>query len=125
MEKKKILIVEDEITLLEMYALKLEKEGFCIQKALSGKAAWQLLKTSSLPDLILLDIIMPKMSGYEFLKAIKKEKRIKEIPVVFLTNLSPRPEEIAQSKKLGVIDYLIKSDYTPGQLAEKIKTYFK
>lgn len=119
----KILIVEDEPFLLELYDAKLTQEGFDAVKAADGQAGLSLAQLE-LPDLILLDILMPKIDGYEMLKRLKEDKRTKKIPVVIFSNLSQR-EEIEKGLKLGAKDFIIKSSVTPTELVDKIKKYFK
>lgn len=125
--KKTILIIEDDLPLAKMYQIKLENENFEVLLATDGKKGLNLLeklkKDKKLPDLILLDILMPKVDGYEVLKIIKKDSLIKNIPVLLLTNLPGTPEERTRGEKLGAKEYLVKSDFTPSQLVNKIKPY--
>lgn len=119
----KILIVEDEPFLLELYEIKIEQAGFIVIKAADGQAGLSLTQLE-LPDLILLDILMPKIDGYEMLKKLKEDKRTKKIPVIIFSNLSQR-KEIEKGLKLGAKDFIIKSSVTPAELVNKIKKYFK
>jgi len=120
--KKTIMIVEDDSFVMDIYETKVVKEGFDVIKAVNGAEAMEKLEKGSIPDLILLDIIMPYMSGLEVLKKIKKNKRLSKIPIVLLTNLSQK-EEVQEGFDLGAKDYLIKSHFTPSEVMEKINKY--
>jgi CheY-like chemotaxis protein len=120
---QKILIVEDDAFVMDIYRTKLSQEGYEIIEAQNGIEAMEKLKEVK-PDLILLDIIMPYMDGIEVLKKIKKEENLKTIPIVLLTNLSQK-EDISEALGLGANDYLIKSHFTPSEVLEKVKIYFK
>ena len=122
--KKTIMIVEDDSFVMDIYETKVVKEGFNVIKAVNGVEAMEKLNNGSFPDLILLDIIMPYMSGLEVLKKIKESEKLNKIPVVLLTNLSQK-EEIQEGFDLGAKDYLIKSHFTPSEVMEKINKYLK
>lgn len=117
----KVLIIEDEAPLREALALKLKKEGFEPIQAPDGIEGVQLAKTQK-PDLIFLDVIMPKMNGLDVLKELKSNAAIMNIPVIMLTNL---PEDSAKQKaqELGAVEYLVKSDSPLEELIEKVKKY--
>jgi len=119
----KILIVEDEEELLEMYRAKLEVDGFEVYVASDGDAGFMVAK-SSLPDLVLLDILMPKVDGYSMLKKMKKDEVVKNIPVVIFSNLSQK-EEIEKGFRLGAKDYIIKTSITPSELVERVKEFLE
>lgn len=120
-KKIKIMVVEDDSFLSGMYKTKLEMEDFEVMLAGDGEKALVLLKKYQ-PDLILLDIILPKLSGFEVLKNIKKLKKTSLIPVIVLTNLSQR-EDVHKALSLGADDYLIKAHYMPSEVVDKIKSY--
>ena len=120
---KKILIVEDEKLLGEMYKDKLSRAGFEIIWAFEAKDALKLVKKEK-PDLILLDILLPRENGIFFLKQLRKNPKIASVLVVAFSNYDD-PETKKQAFKLGVKDYLMKTDYTPKEIIEKIKTYLK
>ena len=122
--KKTIMIVEDDSFVMDIYETIVVKEGFNVIKAVNGVEAMEKLNNGSFPDLILLDIIMPYMSGLEVLKKIKESEKLNKIPVVLLTNLSQK-EEIQEGFDLGAKDYLIKSHFTPSEVMEKINKYLK
>jgi len=117
--KKKILIVEDEQQLVELLSAKLTKEGYEVEAKYDGEDG--LLKIRSWkPDLILLDIMMPKVDGYGVLMAMKEENI--KIPVIVISN-SGQPVEIEKTKKLGAVDHLIKTDFSPTDVLKKVKSY--
>lgn len=115
----KIAIIEDDVAIVQMYRMKFETEGYEVAFAEDGEQGLQLVEEFQ-PDIILLDLMMPIMSGAEVLKRIRQEDWGKDIDVIILTNMgeSEAPEEI---KELGVREYIAKSDMTPKQVAEKIK----
>jgi DNA-binding response OmpR family regulator len=118
-KKIKILLIEDDPFLLSMYATKFELEGYEVASADDGEKGWQLSKETK-PDIILLDILLPKMNGFEVLEKIKAEPKTKAIPVILLTNLNQR-DEIERGLTLGADDYLIKAHFMPSEVVEKIK----
>ena len=115
---KKILIVEDEPYLSEMYKLKFEHEGYQVFIAEDGEIGLVLAKSKQ-PDLILLDLVMPKLDGYQTLKKLKKGANTKNIPVYILSNLGQR-DEIKRGLDDGADGYLIKANVTPSQLADRV-----
>jgi len=118
-DKIKILLVEDDSFLLGMYATKFEMENFKVITAEDGeKAVRAALK--ELPDIILLDIILPKQNGFEVLRQLKADQSTANVPVILLTNLSQK-DEIEQGLKLGAEDYLIKAHFMPSEVVKKIK----
>jgi DNA-binding response OmpR family regulator len=121
--KNKILIVEDEQFLLDLYDMKLEQAGFEVIKASNGTQGVSLAQLE-LPALILLDILMPETDGYEMLKSLKENPKTKNIPVVIFSNLSQR-EEIEKGLKLGAKDFIIKTSVTPSEIVERVKEYLK
>ena len=118
---KKILIVEDDSFVLDIYQTKLSQEGYTVIEARNGVEGMKKLEKEK-PDLILLDIVMPYMDGIEVLKKRKENDDLKKIPVILLTNLSQK-EEINVGLGLGANDYLIKSHFTPSEVMEKIRIY--
>lgn len=118
-EKKKILLVEDDRFLSEMYATKLTGSGFDVEVAYDGKEGLAKIKEFR-PNLILLDIVLPKMDGFEILQKIKKEESLKNIPVIALTNLGQK-EEVEKGLQLGASDYIIKAHFTPTEVVAKVK----
>jgi CheY-like chemotaxis protein len=118
MSKKKVLIVEDDNFVAEVYSTKLLEMGHEVIITQNGEEGLNMLK-ENLPDLILLDIIMPVMGGIEMLEEIKKREEWKKIPVILLTNIGEK-DSIQKAQNLGVQDYLIKSHFTPAEVIEKI-----
>ena len=118
-DKIKILLVEDDSFLSGMYAAKFELENFKVIMAEDGDKAVRLALKES-PDIILLDIILPKINGFEVLRQLKANRLTAEIPVIFLTNLSQK-DEIEQGLKMGAKDFLIKAHFMPSEVVEKIK----
>lgn len=123
MEKKKILIVEDDNFVAEVYIAKLAEMGYEATLAQNGEEGLKELKKNKI-DLILLDILMPVMNGVEMLEEIKKRPEWKNIPVILLTNVGEK-ESIQKVRDLGVKNYLIKSHFTPAEVIEKIESVFK
>ncbi|MFA6307830.1 MAG: response regulator [Patescibacteria group bacterium] len=118
-KKIKILLIEDEEMLANMYEVKFKNEGFDLEKALDGAEGLAKAKANK-PDFILLDIIMPKMDGFSVLKALKEDETTKNIPVMLLTNLG-QEEDIAKGKELGSVGYLVKANITPAEVVAEIK----
>ena len=116
---KKILLIEDEAMLLEMYTLKFSEGGFKVIQAKDGESGLELAKKEK-PTLILLDIIMPKLDGFAVLKRLKENEITKDIPIILLTNLG-QDEDIKKGLALGAVDYFIKANHTPTQIVEKVK----
>lgn len=114
MSKPKVLLVEDDQTLSELYKLKLKLADFDMETALNGKAALDILE-KFIPDVILLDLLMPVMDGQKFLEKIRSRDRYKDIPVIILTNLS-KEEAPKTIWHLGVSSYFVKAHNTPSDL---------
>lgn len=115
----KILIVEDDPFLSEMYSTKLAQENFEVELAMDGKEALKKARDIK-PDLILLDIVLPKMDGFEVLEKIKKDSALGGIKVIALTNLGQK-EEIEKGLGLGADDYIVKAHFTPSEVINKVK----
>ena len=123
--KKKIMIVEDDVFVMDIYQTKLTQEGFEVMSATNGMEGLKKLReVAELPDLILLDILMPYMDGLEMLAELKKEDSLKNIPVILLTNLSQK-NDVDRGLGLGANDFLIKSHFTPSEVVEKIQAQLK
>lgn len=119
---KRILLVEDEEIILNLLEKKLKKEGYEISIAKDGKEGLEKIKNDK-PDLILLDIIMPKMGGFEVMEEMNKNPELKKIPVIVISN-SGQPVELDRAKKLGAKDWLIKTEFDPAEVLEKVKKQF-
>lgn len=114
-----ILLVEDDSFISGMYETKLTNLGYAVELIDNGEAASQRLEQDPLPDLILLDIVLPKRDGFEILEDLRSTERTKDIPVILLTNLGQKPD-VERGIKLGADDYIIKAHYTPTEVVEKI-----
>jgi DNA-binding response OmpR family regulator len=121
MSGKKILLVEDDPLLIKMYQTKLQIEGFEVKVASDGEMGWEMVQ-AEIPDFMVLDLMMPKLSGMELLKKIKADSKLKLIPTIMLTNMN-RQEELELAKTLGVKEFLLKANYTPGEIVDKIRGY--
>ena len=115
---KKILIVEDEELLLNLLKKKLEELNYEVFIAKDGIMGLKAIKENEL-DLILLDVVMPKMGGFELLEKMGEDETIKKIPVVIISN-SGQPVEIEKAKKLGASDWLIKTEFDPQEVVDKV-----
>ena len=120
---KKILLIEDERILSEMYKEKFEQEGFEMILSVDAEKGFELAKKER-PDLIILDILLPEKDGIFFLEQRMKDPEIASIPVVALSNYD-HPEARKKALELGVKEYIIKTDYTPREIVEKIKKYLR
>lgn len=116
---KKILFIEDEAALQKTFGDILKSEGFEVISALDGETGLNLAKKEN-PDLVLLDLILPKIHGLDVLKEMKQNENIKNIPVIVLTNVESI-EEIDKALELGATTYLVKNDYSLEDVISKIK----
>lgn len=116
---KKILFIEDEEILLDLLEKKLTQEGYDVSIARDGQEGLEKMRDQK-PDLILLDIVMPKMSGFEVMEEMRKDPDLKEIPVIVISN-SGQPVELDKAKELGAKDWLIKTEFDPREVIEKVK----
>ena len=116
----KVAIIEDDLAISQMYRIKFEADGYEVETAENGKLGLALAEKMQ-PDIILLDLMMPEMTGDQMLAAMRKTEWGKNIKVVILTNVGEQeiPEEV---KKLGVSAVILKADMTPRQVAELVKT---
>ncbi len=119
-DKKKVLLVEDDTMIIKMYDRKLTMDGFEVFSSFNGEEGLEIL-SREIPDVILLDIMMPKMNGFEMLKRVKADSRYKDIPVIILTNLGDRSEDVKKSKELGASDHLVKANTALRDISAKIK----
>ena len=118
-----ILIVEDDVFLADLYKTKFELEGFEVYVAYDGEKGLELINKRK-PSIILLDLILPKINGFVVLENIKKDKKLKDIPVILLTNLSQKTD-VERGLGLGADDYLIKAHFIPSEVVVKIKELVK
>lgn len=120
---KKILVVEDDTYLANAYRVKLTKAGFEVKNAFDGVEALDLMQTFT-PDLILLDIVMPKKDGFATLQELKADEKWKNIPVILATNLGQK-EDMDKGMLLGAIGFFTKTDFTLNNLIDKINSILK
>lgn len=116
----KVLIVDDDPYISEMYSLKFKESGFDIETAMNGKEALDKVKTYQ-PDIVLLDIVMPVYDGFEVLKRLKADPATAGQKVVILSNLGQK-EDIERGKELLANDYIIKAHFTPSEVVEKVRS---
>lgn len=120
---KKILVVEDDKFLRELIVQKLIKEGYETSEAVDGEQGIKKVKEEK-PDLVLLDLILPGIDGFEVLSKKREDPSVVQIPVIILSNLGQK-EDVERGLKLGAVDYLIKAHFTPGEIIEKIKNILR
>jgi two-component system alkaline phosphatase synthesis response regulator PhoP len=118
-KKVKVLLVEDDPAISDMYKLRFEEEGFTVLITDKGSEAIDLSKSEK-PDIILLDVILPEIDGFAVLQAIKAETSTKNIPIMMLTNLSQETDQ-DKGREFGAAGYLVKSQHTPADVLTEIK----
>ncbi len=116
---KKILLIEDEEIMIELLQRKLIQEGYEVSVARDGEEGLKTMKEIG-PSLILLDIIMPKMGGFEVMEKMQANKELKKIPIIVISN-SGQPVELDKAQKLGAKDWLIKTEFDPQEVVDKVK----
>ena len=116
---KKILLVEDEKIMINLLEKKLIQEGYDVRVAVNGEEGLKAMREEK-PDIVLLDIIMPKMGGFEVMEEMGKDPILKEIPIVIISN-SGQPVELDKAKELGAKDWLIKTEFDPQEVVEKVE----
>lgn len=115
----KILIVDDDPFILDMYVIKFKEQGFQIDTATDGKAALEKIEEGK-PDIILLDVVMPKMDGFDVIKKIQGSKTPHTFKILFLTNFGQK-EDVERGMQLGADGYIIKAHFTPSEVVAKVK----
>lgn len=123
--KKKVLLVEDDSDISEMYRIRITASGFEVETAANGQIGIEKMK-KFLPDLVLLDIVMPKKDGFDLLEEVRQasdKEKIKKIPIIVLSNLAS-PIDIMEGKRLGAQDWWIKAFNTPSQISQKVIDFF-
>ena len=117
---KTILIIEDDDFVLKAYKIKFEKEKFNVVVALDGNEAVAYLKNEP-ADLVLLDLMLPEINGFDVLAAIRKNEKWKKVPIIIMSNLG-QTSDIKRCQDLGISDYIIKSDIKISEVVEKVKS---
>lgn len=120
---KKILLVEDDPLITEIYTTKLKESDFEVVAVSDGKSAFKKLKENQF-DLVVLDLVLPELTGFELLTKIRKDSKLKNIKVLILSNLGQK-SDIEQGQKLGASKYLIKANFTPSEVVEEIRKLLK
>jgi len=118
---KKILLIEDEEVIIRLLNRKLTTIGYEVVLAMDGDEGLEKMREQR-PDLVLLDIIMPRKGGFEVLEEMRKDSNLAGIPVIIISN-SGQPLELERAKSLGVSDWLVKAEFDPKEVVEKIKKY--
>ncbi len=118
--KPHVLLVEDDVFLSGIYQKKFEMEGYKVTAVDNGEKVLPEAK-KKLPDIILLDILLPKMDGFTVLSKLKEDEQVKNIPVILLTNLGQK-DDVEKGLQMGAVDYLIKAHFKPSEVVDKIKS---
>ena len=122
-EEVRVLFIEDDPAVAEMYKLKLELDGYTVTVAKDGEEGLQIANQAP-PDIIFLDTRLPKMDGFAVLERLRSEERTRDIPVIILSNYGER-ELVDRGLKLGALEYLIKSQTTPANLSRGVEGWLK
>lgn len=117
--KKKILIVDDDSMISDMYLMKFVEDGFDATTASDGKTALEKIESEK-PDAVLLDIVMPQMDGFDVLKELGKKGLLQNTKVILLSNVGQK-EDVEKGLSFGASDYIIKANFTPSEVLEKVK----
>lgn len=118
-EKIHVLLVEDDVFLSGIYQKKFEMEGYKVSLADNGEKALVEVKKKK-PDIVMLDILLPKLDGFAVLSKLKADPEVKDIPVILLTNLGQK-DDVEKGLQMGASDYLIKAHFKPSEVVDKIK----
>lgn len=116
---QRILVVEDEQMLAKIIEIKLQEESFEVMHAYDGEEAYNILTKEPLPDLVLLDLLLPKMSGFDVLEKLKAEKVA--LPKIIIFSNFAQKTDIERAHELGAIDYIVKAAFSPAEILSKIK----
>tara|TARA_Y100000310_G_scaffold344760_1_gene459305 strand:+ start:444 stop:809 length:366 start_codon:yes stop_codon:yes gene_type:complete len=120
---KHILLIEDDPFLSDIYTTKLKEAGYSVATALDGEDGFKKIK-EKMPDLLLLDIVLPNVNGWEFLRMAQRDVKLKSLKVIILSNLGQKAE-VEKGLDLGAIKYLIKAHYTPSEVIEEVRKILK
>ncbi|MCX6780175.1 MAG: response regulator [Candidatus Magasanikbacteria bacterium] len=118
--KPHVLLVEDDVFLSGIYQKKFEMEGYKVTAVDNGEKVLPEAK-KKMPDIIMLDILLPKMDGFTVLSKLKEDEQVKNIPVILLTNLGQK-DDVEKGLQMGAADYLIKAHFKPSEVVDKIKS---
>jgi DNA-binding response OmpR family regulator len=121
MNKQRIVLVEDDEILSKVLSEELKDAGFEIEQAFDGEAGLELVRSNS-PDLVLLDLVLPKIGGFDVLAELKKSLATKDVSVIILTMLG-QDEDIKKGLQLGADDYIVKSQHAVAEIVEKVKNF--
>ena len=121
--KYKIFVAEDDHFLRKVYQTKLTQEGFMVEVAVDGEAALKKIRQEK-PDLLLLDLVMPKLNGFDVLEEMGKDPELRKIPVIVLSNLG-QSEDIQRTRDLGAKDYLVKANFSINEVVDKIRGFLE
>ncbi|MGM0482295.1 MAG: response regulator [Patescibacteria group bacterium] len=116
---KKITLIEDEAILRDLLEKKLKKNGYSVEVAVDGEEGLRKVKEDP-PDLILLDIVMPKMDGFELMENIVNIQALKEVPVIVVSN-SGQPVDIDRAQELGAVDWIVKTEFDPQEVVDMVE----
>jgi len=119
---KTILIIEDDVFLQELEVKKMKKEGYNVEVSANGKEAFDMIDKEVAVDLVLLDLLLPDVDGFDILKKIRETEFYHDTPVIIFSNLS-ETKDIERGKKLGASEFMIKANYTLDELSQKIKAF--
>jgi DNA-binding response OmpR family regulator len=122
--KKRILIVDDDAFLLDMYAMRFSQAGFEVETAMSAKEVLEKFHNGLNADIMLCDVVMPSTDGFELLEKMNKEELGKNLVKIFLSNLG-QEQDIARGKSLGAVDYIVKANNTPSEVVAKVTEILK
>jgi DNA-binding response OmpR family regulator len=120
---QKILIIEDDQFIRESIVQRLKKEGYEASAAIDGEEGIKKVKEEK-PALVLLDLVLPVLDGFEVLTKMKEDPSLSSIPVIILSNLDQK-EDVERGLKLGAVDHLVKAHFTPGEIIEKVRAVLK
>ena len=119
----KILVVDDDPFILDIYVMKFKEQGFQIDTAIDGKMALDRIEAGK-PDIILLDVVMPKMDGFDVIKKLQENKSSHRFKILFLTNFGQK-EDVERGMLMGADGYIIKAHFTPSEVVAKVKEMLK
>ncbi len=122
-DRVRVLFVEDDPSVAQMYKLKLELDGYDVEVVSDGEKALDVARSSP-PEIIFLDIRLPKLDGFGVLEALRKDSRTRHVPVVILSNYSEK-QLVDRGLRLGALEYLIKTQTTPARLSSGLDTWLK